>query len=320
MKQRHLTPPMPLAALKGGESNNVSAPERVFIPLGQLRASPYNVRKHRSPSRIREIADSLTEHGQREPITVYPGTLDGEKVYFIVSGVTRHTAAIMLGWTQLECRVDERLTSADSLTIISTSRVHNDSLPESDLDIADSFVQLTQEKNYTQAQIAKALGYGSDRRVRALKAIIELPPAVREVANDFPHLFTATFAEQLKAASKILIEEEMAGLLRRFLTNDDPTEITRTTLASLIRTEELKKSRAARKEGAKQAGKGTQLRARLLSTDDVKIHGEKVGDLRVLKESETLRRIEFGVAVPSEIAEQIRALPAEVVKKIAEAK
>jgi hypothetical protein len=52
--------------------------EILKIPLTQLASSPFNVRSVRPKARIEEIAHSLAEDGQKEPITVYPGEKDGE--------------------------------------------------------------------------------------------------------------------------------------------------------------------------------------------------------------------------------------------------
>jgi ParB-like chromosome segregation protein Spo0J len=52
--------------------------EILKIPLAQLVPSPFNVRSIRTPKRIEELAHSLAEDGQKEPITVYPGEKDGK--------------------------------------------------------------------------------------------------------------------------------------------------------------------------------------------------------------------------------------------------
>ncbi|MDR2688478.1 MAG: ParB N-terminal domain-containing protein, partial [Azoarcus sp.] len=54
------------------------------IPLPQLTPSPYNARRIRTTARIEEVARSLAEHGQREPITTYPGTGKEAGKYLIV--------------------------------------------------------------------------------------------------------------------------------------------------------------------------------------------------------------------------------------------
>ncbi|MDR2689823.1 MAG: ParB N-terminal domain-containing protein [Azoarcus sp.] len=52
--------------------------EILKIPLAQLAPSPFNVRSIRTLKRIEELARSLAEDGQKEPITVYPGEKDEE--------------------------------------------------------------------------------------------------------------------------------------------------------------------------------------------------------------------------------------------------
>ncbi|MDR2688361.1 MAG: ParB N-terminal domain-containing protein [Azoarcus sp.] len=110
--------------------------EILKIPLAQLVPSPFNVRSVRTEARIEELARSLEAEGQREPITVYSGTKEDGGKHWIISGVTRYLAASRLGWETLDARVDVTFDSADALTLVKASRLHNDTHQETDLDRA----------------------------------------------------------------------------------------------------------------------------------------------------------------------------------------
>jgi ParB-like chromosome segregation protein Spo0J len=102
------------------------------LPLTRLAPSPFNVRRLRTEARIAEVAESLAADGQREPITVYPGTEKEAGTYLIVSGVTRYLAASALRWETLDAREDATLDPANTLALVKASRLHNDTHREPD--------------------------------------------------------------------------------------------------------------------------------------------------------------------------------------------
>ncbi len=78
-------------------------------PLASIRPSPANDKLYRPVSaddpEIRALANSIREHGLREPIVV---TLDD----YILSGHRRHLACRLAGLTVVPCRV-ENIHSTD---------------------------------------------------------------------------------------------------------------------------------------------------------------------------------------------------------------
>jgi ParB family chromosome partitioning protein len=76
------------APVPGGES---------AIPLDRLRPNPEQPRKHFGEDELKELADSIREHGIIEPI-IAEDTGDG--LYTIIAGERRYRAALLAGLTE----------------------------------------------------------------------------------------------------------------------------------------------------------------------------------------------------------------------------
>lgn len=71
------------------------------VPLSQIIEPPAPLRGSHDPAKLEELAGSLRELGQLQPILVHP-TLDG---LAIVAGHRRYLAAKLLGWESIEAKV-----------------------------------------------------------------------------------------------------------------------------------------------------------------------------------------------------------------------
>jgi ParB/RepB/Spo0J family partition protein len=202
--------PQPSSGLISSGSTEVSSYLIQKIPLSKLRPSPYNARKFRTQERIQEIIDSLKTDGQREPITVYPGHGDNDGFYMIISGITRCQAARALRWDTLDARIDKSFNPDDVLSLVRLSHLHNDALPETDIDHAEVFRELT-EQGISTDSIAQALGHKTPRKVHRLKHFHKLPKPIFELASSHPQKFYDYIAEELsKASAADALGEEIA--------------------------------------------------------------------------------------------------------------
>jgi hypothetical protein len=83
----------------GGRSDD--DPRRgFFVAVSDLLAHPWNARVHRSPERIRAIANSMAATRQNHPISVAPAA-DQPGKYFVVDGETRWKGALQLKWKEI---------------------------------------------------------------------------------------------------------------------------------------------------------------------------------------------------------------------------
>jgi ParB family chromosome partitioning protein len=238
------------------------------IPLNQLAPSPYNARRIRIEARVEEIARSLETEGQREPITVYPGTGKDSGSYLIVSGITRCLAAQLLGWKTLDARIDTTLDPANDLSLVKTSRLHNDTCRETELDHAILARELL-EAGHTADAIAKALGYGTQRDVTRLKAYFDLPEPILEVFKTKPEKFSPSFAELFQQFVTLLGEGKTLPLAQCVLEEDLSFRETKRRLEQMRERRVKRRARGMRSlellENGQSAG-----RFRVLITPDRK--------------------------------------------------
>src|SRR4051812_26686220 len=72
------------------------------IPLDKIVPSPYQTRKTFDEEKLQELAQTLKEHGLMNAICVRPAG-DG---FELISGERRLRAAKLLGWTQIDAKVE----------------------------------------------------------------------------------------------------------------------------------------------------------------------------------------------------------------------
>jgi len=184
------------------------------IPLDLLIPSPFNARRFRTEARIQEIAQSLSVHQQREALRVYPGEGEAQGKYLMVSGVTRYLAAKTLGWPALDAIVDPALNPHDPLTLVSLSRIYNNTAPETDMDRAAVVADL-EKQGHGKREIMRAMGFNTPRKLLKLKAFQELPPAILDIAAQDPDKISAEFADLLKHAVSTLGEDKALWLAEK---------------------------------------------------------------------------------------------------------
>jgi len=184
------------------------------IPLDRLIPSPYNARRFRTEACIQEIAQSLSTHQQREALRVYPGEGEEQGKYLIISGVTRYLAAKTLGWPALDAIVDPALNPHDPLTLVSLSRIHNHTSPETDMDRAALVADL-EAQGHGKREIMRAMGFNSPRKLFKLKSFQELPPVILDIAAQYPEKISAEFADILKSAVSTLGEDKAIWLTEK---------------------------------------------------------------------------------------------------------
>jgi ParB family chromosome partitioning protein len=141
------------------------------IDVGRLVPSAENPRSTYPEEQIRQLADSLLELGQQEPITVYWSTV--EQAYVILSGHCRYFAAKLAGLSSLMAVVVTEDIDAMRLLAkrMAENTARNDLHP---LDAAKAIRQMMDGLKVTQQQVAKMLGR-SQAWVSSQLALLTLP-------------------------------------------------------------------------------------------------------------------------------------------------
>jgi ParB family transcriptional regulator, chromosome partitioning protein len=148
------------------------------IPLGQIRANPFQPRQEFRPEQLADLEASLKVNGLLQPITVRPAS--SGTGYELIAGERRYRAATRLGWKEIPALVK----NVDDRDALSLALVEN--LQRADLDPieeAEGYQRLQQEFSATQQQVADAVGKDRSTVANALR-LLQLPASVRRLLQD----------------------------------------------------------------------------------------------------------------------------------------
>lgn len=173
------------------------------IPLGQIRANPFQPRREFRPEQLADLEASLKANGLIQPVTVRPSPTGTG--YELIAGERRYRAATNLGWTDIPALIKV----VHDQEALSLALVEN--LQRSDLDPieeAEGYQRLQTEFSATQQQVADAVGKDRSTVANALR-LLQLPASVRRLLQD-GHITTGHARALLGLSS----ERAMADLAR----------------------------------------------------------------------------------------------------------
>ena len=195
-----------LDALLGSASG---ATEQVTsLPLQKVEPNPLQPRKLFDEEELQVLADSISQHGIIQPLTVRKGE---NGFYQIIAGERRWRAARMAGLRNVPVVVIE----ADDRTVMELALVEN--LQRQDLnpmEEAMGFKQLMEEYGMTQEAVAERVSKSRSAVANALR-LLSLPSSIAQLVTDGKlsagHaraiLMLKTQKEQDRAAQKIMALE-----------------------------------------------------------------------------------------------------------------
>lgn len=135
-----------------------------LIPVGEIKVSLTNPRKHFDDSTLTELSESIKEHGVLQPILVRPiPPLDTDKVkYELVCGERRFRASKLAGLTEIPAMVKE-LTHIEAFEAQILENLQREDV--SPLDEARAFASLMQKEtiDWLASKINKSKKYVLDR-------------------------------------------------------------------------------------------------------------------------------------------------------------
>jgi ParB family transcriptional regulator, chromosome partitioning protein len=148
------------------------------IGTDQLQPNPNQPRRDFDADALRELADSIRQHGVIQPIVVSPSGVEGR--FTIVAGERRWRAAQM---AQLH-RVPVVVRSYSDDDILQIALLEN--IQRQDLNAieeAAAYKQLMDRFGHTQEQLSAALGKSRSHIANTLR-LLALPPAVQALLRD----------------------------------------------------------------------------------------------------------------------------------------
>ena len=154
-----------------GEINNDSK----LIKISEIRPNPYQPRKDFDSEGLKELADSIKEHGVFNPILVRKSL----KGYELVAGERRLRASKLAGIKEIPVIVKE----IDDKGMMEISLLEN--IQRKDLtpiEEANAYEQLLKKLNYTQEDLSKRIGK-SRTYVTNMLRLLKLPADIRELVS-----------------------------------------------------------------------------------------------------------------------------------------
>jgi len=195
-----------LGALLGDAALDEGSADFVYLPISKVETSPNQPRKQFDEVSLRELADSIAEHGILQPLTVRKLP---SGYYQIIAGERRWRAARMAGLKEVPVRIIE----ADDRKAMELALVEN--LQRTDLnpmEEAEGYRTLMEEYGFTQEQVAERVGKSRSAVANALR-LLALPEKVRSLLENgelTPGHARAVL--QVKGAAR---QEEFAKLIVR---------------------------------------------------------------------------------------------------------
>jgi ParB family transcriptional regulator, chromosome partitioning protein len=158
------------------------------LPLISCRANPDQPRKVFNPTALKELADSISEHGLLQPITVKrdPKNKQG---YLIVAGERRFRAFELLGKDSIPAVVTSG--NADEIALI--ENLQREALTP--MEEALALHRLKEKYHYTQDELAKSIGKARSTVTNLLR-LTTLPKSIREESS-LSNIATRSFLMEL---------------------------------------------------------------------------------------------------------------------------
>lgn len=142
------------------------------VPIGDIVPNPHQPRVHFDKEKLRELADSIREHGVLQPLTVSP-LPDGK--YELIAGERRLQASGLAGLSHVPVIVREAEERQKlELAIIENVQRHD----LNPIEEAKAYARLTDEFGLTQEEAAKKMGKSRSAVGNAVR-LLTLPVEIR---------------------------------------------------------------------------------------------------------------------------------------------
>ncbi len=175
---------------KKEEENHEGAPEKsayaspeqrvnvvLEVPVDNIRPNPHQPRKEFNEERLRELAQSIEEHGLIQPITV---RYIGEKRFELISGERRLRASKLAGIDKLPAYIRE-VSDDDVISYALIENIQREDL--NPIEVAMGYQRLIEEADFTQTEVAEQVGKNRSTVANMLR-LLNLPPFIQAALRD----------------------------------------------------------------------------------------------------------------------------------------
>ena len=239
-----------LEALRVAMETNSSPQLMKEVPITLLDPGKWQPRGMMDPEELKELCDSIVEHGILSPILVQE---DGAR-YKIIAGERRYLAARAAGLSFVPV-VIKNLTDQKTYEIAILENIQRKDL--SPMDEAFAYIALVQKFGYSQNDLAKSMGKSRSHIANCLR-LLELPDRVKDYV---------TKGKISMGHAKVLVSAENAYDLANLVMEKD---------LSVRQLENLIKSNQPKKEKLPKAEQPT------VKQDDPILENEDVSEIEAL--------------------------------------
>lgn len=148
------------------------------IELENINIGPYDVREGVDEHHVEELAKSLEEDGQWNPVIVRP-TDNGQ--YDMIAGHTRYRAAQKLGWSEIEASV-ENVDDSEAEKLALKTNLKRKGM--SKLEEGKVVNNMLNEYDLTQSEVADRLDKSSTWVSDRVKVALNLTPEVKGLVEE----------------------------------------------------------------------------------------------------------------------------------------
>jgi len=146
-------------------------------PVGAISPNPHQPRASIDENELRELAESMREHGLIQPLVV---TRSGENTYTLIAGERRWRAAQLIGLDSVPVVVKD-VAPQQMLELALIENVQRADL--NPLEEAQAYRQLVEEFGLTQEQVAQRVGK-SRVAVANILRLLKLPDSIQKRLAD----------------------------------------------------------------------------------------------------------------------------------------
>ena len=176
----------------------------VEININELMSNPYQPRKVFDDDALKELSDSIKEHGVFQPIIVRKSV----KGYNIIAGERRVKASMLAGLTKIPAIIRD-FTDEQMMEIAVLENLQRENLNA--IEEAEAYNNLMKTLNLTQEELSKKVGK-SRSHITNILGVLHLPEEVKKLVKE--EKLTMGHA---RALSKLEDEEKIKELANKVI-------------------------------------------------------------------------------------------------------
>ncbi len=243
--------------------------EIVEIPISELMSNPYQPRKIFDEESLKELADSIKEHGVFQPIIVKKSV----KGYNIIAGERRTKASELAGLKTVPAIVRD-FSDEEMMQVALLENLQREDL--SAIEEAKAYKSIIESLRLTQDELAKRLGK-SRSHITNMLGLLRLPLSVQDMV-----LYGKISMGHARVLSKLENSEQIEDLANKVISEnlsvrdlealaDERTYVRTTPASKPKKSKEYKYVEDAMKEklGTKVAISGNKIKISFVTKEDL---------------------------------------------------